>query len=69
MGLTWVAVEDEFGRDPALRDQGSTIVIFPLTTISKRVERGETVDIRNLFASACATIRRLRFELPQNKAH
>src|SRR6476646_11374654 len=36
LGLAWVAVEDEHGRDPALRDPGTSIVAFPMTTISKR---------------------------------
>lgn len=63
MGLIWVAVEDEHGRDPALQDPGTTIVMFPLTTISKRIERGETVDVRDLFAQACLTIERLKAEV------
>jgi hypothetical protein len=35
MGLMWVTVEDEYGIDPALHDQNTTIVVYPLTTISK----------------------------------
>lgn len=61
--LTWVAVEDEYGRDPALQDQGTTIKLFPLTSISKRIERNETVDVRALFDEACDTVRRLRSKL------
>lgn len=60
LGLTWIAVEDEYGRDPALIAEGTSIRIFPLTSISKRVERGETVDVYELFENACATIDRLR---------
>jgi hypothetical protein len=63
MGLSWVAVEDEYGRDPALHDHGTSIVVFPATTISKRVERGERVDVRELFDQACHSISRLRGEL------
>lgn len=44
LGLDWVAVEDEIGRAPALKDPVSTVIIFPLTMISKRIEQGETVD-------------------------
>lgn len=69
MGLSWVAVEDEHGRDPALQDKGTTIVIFPMTMISKRMESGEAVDIRDLFARACSTIERLRSELPRRQIH
>jgi hypothetical protein len=56
LGLKWVAFEDEYGRDPALMLEGTSIQLFPLTTISKRVERGETIDVYELFSSACATV-------------
>jgi Domain of unknown function (DUF3806) len=49
LGMEWVMVEDDYGRDPAIRLPGTTVVLFPLTMISKRVERGETVDIMELF--------------------
>jgi hypothetical protein len=60
LGLTWVAVEDEYGRDPALILKGTSVRLFPLTMISKRVERGEAVDIYDLFSGTCGTVRRLR---------
>jgi hypothetical protein len=63
MGLSWVTVEDEYGSDPALHDQGTTVVVFPVTTISKRIERGDAVDVRELFDQACRSITRLRGEL------
>jgi hypothetical protein len=49
MGMEWITVEDEHGSDPAVRLPGTTIIIYPLTMISKRVERGETVDVFALF--------------------
>ena len=63
LGLVWVAVEDAHGRDPALRDENTSIVTFPMTTISKRIERGETVDVGRLFDAACQSITRLRANL------
>ena len=60
MGLTWVAVEDEYGRDPALRDGDTSIILFPMTMISKRIERGETVSVVQLLDSAHDTVSRLR---------
>jgi hypothetical protein len=57
LGMRWVAVEDEFGRDPALELPGTTVVIFPLTMISKRIERGDEVDTRELFDGICAKVR------------
>jgi Domain of unknown function (DUF3806) len=59
LGLTWVAVDDEFGRDAALVLEGTSVKVFPLTSISKRVEAGEAVDVRKLFAAACSTIQRI----------
>ncbi len=53
LGLTWVSVEDEFGRDPALTRAGTSLLVFPLTSISKRVERGEEIDVYLLFETAC----------------
>ena len=60
LGLAWIAVEDSQGRDPALIVEGTSIALFPLTSISKRIERGEQVVIDDLFEGACATIERLR---------
>jgi hypothetical protein len=59
LGLTWVAVEDEYGRDAALVLEGTSVKVFPLTSISKRVEAGESVNVRELFAAACSTIKRV----------
>jgi len=60
--VSWVAVQDDQGRDPALVLEGTSILVFPLTSISKRIERGEQVDVYELFESACHTIERLRPE-------
>jgi hypothetical protein len=56
LGLRWIMVEDEYGRDPALKLDGTCVLVFPLTSISKRVERGEQVDAYQLFETACATV-------------
>jgi hypothetical protein len=57
LGLAWVAVEDDFGRDPALRVNDSGALTFPMTAISKRAEQGESVNVHWLFNDAVATIR------------
>jgi hypothetical protein len=67
LNLHWVAVEDEYGRDPALHDRGTTIVLFPMTSISKRIEQGETVNVRELFETACLTVAHLRCQLPSDR--
>jgi len=60
LGMEWVMVEDEYGRDPAVRVPGTTIILFPLTMISKRVEKGEQVDVFALFNGVASQIDELR---------
>jgi hypothetical protein len=59
LDLEWVMVEDEYGRDPAIRKPGTTVMAFPLTMISKRVERGEVVVVRDLFEGVVDHVRRM----------
>jgi hypothetical protein len=47
--LRWVIVEDEYGRDPALRYRNTSNLVFPLTMISKRVEDGKKVDLQAIY--------------------
>jgi hypothetical protein len=49
MGFRWVMVQDEYGRDPAVRFGDTSVILFPLTMISKRIEAGEKVDIFDLY--------------------
>ncbi len=60
LGFEWVSVEDEIGRDPAIRLPGTSIVMFPLTMLSKRIERGEVVDVYQLFDGVCELARKTR---------
>lgn len=55
-GWLWRMANDEYGRDPCLKVPGSSIVLFPLTMISKRVERGEEVDVFDLFNRVAADV-------------
>ncbi len=48
-GAEWVMVQDEYGRDPGVRIRGTTVLLFPLTMVSKRAEAGEVVDVFALF--------------------
>jgi hypothetical protein len=59
-GFEWITVEDASGRDPALRLPGTTAILFPLTMISKRVERGESVDVYLLVDAVLGSIDELR---------
>jgi hypothetical protein len=46
--LRWVMVVDEFGTDPTLRFKQTTVQINALTMISKRIEKGEPVNLLEL---------------------
>jgi len=46
--LSWAMVTDEYGTDPTLRYKDRPVNINPLTMISKRVERGEIVNLVQL---------------------
>lgn len=45
----WCMVEDEYGRDPAIRYKETWLLVFPQTMISKRVEDGDDVDVQALY--------------------
>jgi hypothetical protein len=61
--LRWVMVEDEYGRDPALQYPDTTIILFPLTMISKRIEKGQEVDVADLFRGTLEMVAKTREEL------
>ena len=56
MGLEWVIVEDQYGRDLAVRMPERSIFLFPITMISKRIEDGEQVDIFDLFNGVASVV-------------
>lgn len=62
-GLVWKAVEDENGRAVCLVWNGTAIQVNPLTMISKRLERGDPVQVRDLMAASCEAIDRARQKL------
>lgn len=62
--LAWAQVTDEYGTDPTLRYRKTTIQINALTTISKRVERGESVDVQQLARELSAFIAKRAKEYP-----
>ena len=58
-GYDWWMVEDEYGRDPAIRYEQSSLLSFPKTMISKRIEDGETVDILELYEGLVSRLSQL----------
>ena len=59
MGIHWVMVEDEYGRDPVIEYKETSIILYPLTMISKRVEKDEEVDVFELFNGTAARVEEL----------
>ena len=57
MGFHWIMVEDEYGRDPAIKFRDTSVLLFPLTMISKRIERGDAVDVLDLYNGVAAIAR------------
>lgn len=62
LDLAWMIVEDEYGRDPTLKDKYSALNINPITMISKRIERGEKVSVIDLFDGISSRVRDIRRE-------
>jgi hypothetical protein len=59
--LEWVKVEDEYGIDAALIWPGTSLLCFPLTMISKRIERGEEIVVREMFDGVCGMLKKRAF--------
>lgn len=45
----WWMVEDEYGRDPAVRYKETSLLIFPQTMLSKRIEKEGSVNVPELY--------------------
>ncbi|WP_052810591.1 DUF3806 domain-containing protein [Variovorax paradoxus] len=58
----WWMVEDEYGRDPAIRYKQTTLLLFPMTMLSKRIEDGEEVDVAEIFKGLQETVREVLAE-------
>jgi hypothetical protein len=62
MSYDWWMVEDEYGRDPAIRYKETTLLVFPQTMISKRVEDGVPVDVQDMYNGLCERLEEIRVE-------
>ncbi len=68
LNFLWVEIEDEYGIDPALQLERTSIIIFPLTMLSKRIEKNETINFTEFYNSLGQTLRILclRIEIKNN---
>lgn len=60
LGLTWVVVEDRYGRSRALRLGDSDNLFFPVTMISRRVQAKLPVDVHQLYQETADKVKALR---------
>jgi len=60
--LRWFMVTDEYGTDPTLRFKNTSVQVNALTMISKRVEKGETVNLQELLRHTREQLTRLSQE-------
>ncbi len=61
-GYDWWMVEDDYGRDPTIRYKETTLMVFPQTIISKRVEDGEEIDIKKMYYGLQDQLESIRVE-------
>ena len=59
--LDWITVDDDYGRVPALNWPGTSIVLYPVTMISQRIEAGEDVDIDLMFEQTREKLQEIAF--------
>jgi hypothetical protein len=55
----WWMIDDECGRDPAVRYRESSLLFHPQTMISKRIEDGEMVDVLDLYNGLSRRLREI----------
>ncbi len=58
----WWVVEDEHGKDACIRYKRTSLLAFPQTMISKRIEEGVKVDVAALFNGISADLERIKNE-------
>ena len=60
LDLSWVVVDDQYGRTRALQYGSREDVFFPITMISKRYEKNILVDVDKLYQKIESDVARLR---------
>jgi hypothetical protein len=60
LGLDWIAQCDEYGVEPALNYNKTSITVFPRPMILKRVEKGERADLIFLLDQLAKSVDEMR---------
>ena len=59
-GLSWISYEDEAGISKALRWRDTDNFVFPITFFSKRIQFGETIDVKLLYDEISKEIKQFK---------
>lgn len=62
LNFVWIEVKDEHGTDPALQLPDTTLIIYPMTMISKRIQAGEEIDIYELYNLLKEKVNEIKFD-------
>lgn len=65
-GYDWWMVEDEYGRDVSLRYKETSLLIFPQTMLSNRIEDDETFRVNELYHDLVSDMEKIRLEHYEN---
>ena len=58
----WWVMEDEYGKDVCIRYKETSLLIFPQTMLSKRIEDGAVLNVIDLFYSIRQELDRIKNE-------
>lgn len=58
----WWIMEDEYGKDVCIRYKETSLLIFPQTMLSKRIEDGAVLNVIDLFHSIRQELDRIKNE-------
>ncbi len=58
----WWVLEDEYGKDACVRYKETTLLVFPQTMISKRIEDREEIEVGELFKDLEEKIESIKLE-------
>jgi len=62
MNFTWIEVEEENETDPALLLPDTTLILFPMTMISKRIEKDESFDIYEFYEKLKEDVSKIKLQ-------
>ena len=65
-GYDWWVIEDEYGKDACVRYKDTSLLIFPQTMLSKRIEDGAEIDVVALFNGLRQELERRKKEIYAN---